>query len=115
MKSTIYTIITGMIDWYTVEYLYPKAFKKFSTVMFPNVGVISTSTLNLYDQKKLYRFFDKEGIYLNIEMYNPNQWGYSISFYNGTVISPSQFSKPNREETECEGFIECFKLLEKTL
>lgn len=104
-----------MIDWYTIEYLYPKAFNKFICVMFPNVGIISTSTLNLYDQKKLYRFFDKEGIYLNIEMYNPNQWVYTISFHNGTVIAPSQFSKTTREETECEGFIECFKMLENKL
>jgi len=115
MKSLIYSIITSMIDWYTIEYLYPRAYKKFITVMFPNVGVISTSTLNLYDQKKLYRFFDQEGIYLNIEMYNPNQWVYSISFHNGTVIAPSQFSKITREETECDGFIECFRMLEKRL
>lgn len=102
-----------MFDWYMIEYLYPKAFKKFIKVMFPNVGVICTSLLKFYDIKKLYRFFDNQGIFLNIEMYNPNQWGYSISLHNGSVICPTQQSKPTREDIECEGFFECFKFLEK--
>jgi len=104
-----------MIDWYIIEYLYPKAFEKFIDIMFPNVGVISMSTLNLYDHKKLYRFFDKEGIYLNVEMYNPKQWFFSISLHNGTVFGPSQSSKPTREEVELNGFLESFKILEKKL
>ena len=51
-----------MIDWYSVEYLYPSSFKEFTNVMFPNVGVLSLSTLEFYDVKKLYYFFDKEGV-----------------------------------------------------
>lgn len=104
-----------MIDWYTIEYLYPTAFKKFINSMFPNVGIVSISTLNLYDHRKLYRFFDNEGIYLNIEMYNPNQWFFSISLQNGTVFGPTQSSKPTREEVEIDGFFECFKQLEKKM
>ena len=50
-----------MIDWYSIEYLYPSSFKKFTNIMFPNVGVLSLSTLEFYDTKKLYYFFDKEG------------------------------------------------------
>ena len=82
-----------MIDWYTVQYLYPKAFERFSNIMFPNVGVLSLSTLEYYDTKKLYHFFDKEGVYLTIEMYNPHQW----------------------TQTEYDGFIECFRILDKIL
>ena len=70
------------MDWYTVEYLYPDGFKKFTEKMFPYVGVVSLTTLESYDIKKLYNFFDKEGIYLTIEMYNPNQWVFSISLQN---------------------------------
>jgi hypothetical protein len=104
-----------MIDWYIIEYLYPFAFEKFICSMFPNVGVVSIYTLTLYDHKKLYKFFDKEGIYLNIEMYNPSQWVFSVSLQNGTVFGPTQSSKPTREEVEIDGFFECFKLLEKKL
>ena len=52
------------MDWYTVEYLYPDGFKKFTEKMFPYVGVVSLTTLESYDIKKLYNFFDKEGITL---------------------------------------------------
>mgnify|MGYP000518577638 CR=1 FL=1 len=45
------------MDWYIVQYLYPKAFKRFTDVMFPNVGVISLSTLEFYDVKKLYDLY----------------------------------------------------------
>lgn len=106
-------IITSMFDWYTVEYLYPKAFNQFIRAMFPNVGIISTSSLCFYDIKKLYRFFDNQGIFLNVDMYNPNQWGYSISLQNGSVFCPTQQSKPTRENIESDGFMECFKLLDK--
>ena len=54
-----------MIDWYTIEYLYPESFKRFTNTMFPNMGVLSISSLEGYDIKKLYHFFDKEGIYFN--------------------------------------------------
>jgi hypothetical protein len=104
-----------MIDWYTIEYLYPKAFKEFSKKMFPNVGVLSISSLEFYDTKKLYYFFDKEGVYMTIEMYNPKQWVFSISLHNGIVFGPTQESKTTREETEQCGFIECFKVLDNLI
>ena len=104
-----------MIDWYTIEYLYPKAFKEFSKKMFPNVGVLSISSLEFYDTKKLYHFFDKEGVYMTIEMYNPKQWVFSISLQNGIVFGPTQESKTTREETEQCGFIECFKVLDNLI
>ena len=104
-----------MMDWYTIDYLHPNALKRFSEVMFPNIGVLSLSTLQVYDVKKLYQFFDKEGIYLTIEMYNPNQWVFSISLSNGTVFGPTQESKSTRDEIEFEGFLECFRILEKKM
>lgn len=104
-----------MIDWYCIEYLYPRAFVRFNETMFPNVGLLSISTINSYDIKKLYRFFDKEGIYLTVEMYNPKQWVYNISYNNGMVFGPEQSSKESREEIESDGFLECFRVLEKKL
>lgn len=103
------------MDWYVIEYLYPVAFNKFKETMFPNVGVISLSTLGLYDSKKLYQFFDKEGVYLTIEIYNPNQWVFSISLKNGIVFGPYQESTTTREECENGGFLESFKILDKIL
>ena len=103
------------MDWYVINYLYPQAFKKFSDIMFPNVGVPSLNTLQFFDAKKLYQFFDKEGIYLTTEMYNPNQWVFNISLQNGIVLGPMKCSSPNREECEVNGFVECFKLLDKIL
>lgn len=104
-----------MFDWYCIEFLYPKAFKRFNDVMFPNIGVLSISTITTYDLKKLYRFFDKEGVFLTIEMYNPKQWLFSISLNNGIVFGPTQSSKETREECESDGFLECFRILEKKL
>jgi hypothetical protein len=118
---TLYTkydknyVIYTMLDWYTINYLYPKSFERFSNVMFPNVGVVSLSTLEFYDTKKLYQFFDKEGVYLNVEMYNPHQWVFTISLSNGIVFGPTQDSKKNREEVECAGFVECFKIMDKII
>ena len=103
------------MDWYVVEFLYPASFSRFIKTMFPNVGILSTSTLEYYDIKKLYRFFDKEGIYLTIEMYKPSQWVYSISLHNGIVIGPEQEPKQNREDVECDGFVSCFGALDKQL
>jgi hypothetical protein len=103
------------MDWYVVQYLYPNAFKRFTDVMFPNVGVLSLSTLEFYDIKKLYQFFDKEGVYLNVEMYNPHQWVFTISLHNGIVFGPSQSSKTTRYEIEIDGFLECFKVLDKKI
>ena len=103
------------MDWYVIEYLYPSAFNEFKVKMFPNVGVLSLSTLESYDLKKLYRFFDSEGVYLTTEMYNPHQWVFSISLHNGIVFGPTQDSKVTRDETETNGFLECFKILDKIL
>ena len=51
------------MDWYTVEYLYPDGFKKFTEKMFPYVGVVSLTTLESYDIKKLYNSKWKLGCY----------------------------------------------------
>lgn len=103
------------MDWYIIEYLYPRAFKKFTEIMFPNLGVISVSSLDLFDVKKLYNFFDKQGIYLTVELYRPHQWCFTISLQNGMVLSPSSGFKTTRTDSEYEGFIECFKFLDKKL
>jgi hypothetical protein len=103
------------MDWYVVEFLYPQAFKRFQDKMFPNLGIISLSILEGYDTKKLFGFFDREGIYLNIEMYNPHQWAYSISLHCGVVFGPTQESKKTRDEIESDGFLECFKILQSKI
>ena len=103
------------MDWYTIEYLYPSGFKRFTEIMFPNVGVISLNTLEFYDNKKLYQFFDKEGVYLTLEMLKKNQWVYNISLCNGLVLGPGLGSATSREESEVEGFFECFKILDKII
>ena len=48
-------------------------------------------------------------------MYNPKQWVFSISLQSGIVFGPTQESKFTREETETEGFTECFRILDKKL
>jgi hypothetical protein len=83
--------------------------------MFPNVGVPCIASLNLFDNKKLYKFFDENGVFLNIEMYSKNQWVFTISLNNGFVIGNGVNSKSTREEIEIDGFRECFKMLEKKL
>ena len=103
------------MDWYTVSYLFPDSFKKFVDESFPNLGLVSISTLSYFDLKKLYKFFDNNGIYLTVEMYNPNQWVFTISLSNGIVFGPTKDSKHNREDTECEGFYECFKILDRKI
>ena len=65
--------------------------------------------------KKLYQFFDKEGVYLTIEMYTPNQWVYTISLQNGFVYGPTNDSKTSRDEIEIDGFNECFRVLDKLI
>jgi hypothetical protein len=104
-----------MIDWYEIEYLYPKALESFSKMMFPNVGLPCLSVLCYYDIKKLYRFFDKNGIYLTVEMITKNSWVYSISLIEGKILFPCQDPKSSRELIEVEGFYECFKLLDYKL
>ena len=107
-------LFTSM-DWYIVQYLYPKAFQKFSDTMFPNVGVVSLSTLQMYDNKKLYQFFDKQGVFLTVERLNNSQWLFSISLKNGIVYGPKQESKTTRDEIEVDGFSECFRILDNLL
>lgn len=104
-----------MLDWYTIEYLYPSSVERFSKVMFPNLGLVSLSLLNVLDMKRLYYFFDKQGIYLTVEMLSKDSWLYSVSLENGNSYAPCQISKSTREEIEIEGFHECFRLLEKKL
>ena len=62
IKNEYYFLFLIMFDWYTIKYLFPNAFNKFAEVMFPNVGIESISTLEYFDIKKLYHFFDKEEI-----------------------------------------------------
>jgi hypothetical protein len=104
-----------MIDWYIIEYVYPNAFKEFTMMMFPNVGLPCISVLCYYDIKKLYKFFDKNGIFLTVEMITKGSWIFTISLIEGKVIVPYQDSKSNRELIEVEGFYECFRLLENKI
>ena len=103
------------MDWYIVKFLYPHAFDKFLEIMFPNTGIVSISTLTLYDNKKLYGFFDKEGIFLIIERYNTSFWNYNISLQNGVCFGFGSGSKKSREDVEDEGFFECFAILDKKI
>jgi len=107
--------IIKSMDWYTIEFLYPIAFKRFKERMFPNLGIISISSLYFYDIKKLYYFFDKEGVYLTTEICKPSQWIFSVSLSNGVVFGLGDCSKQNREDIEVEGFYECFKILDKKM
>lgn len=103
------------MDWYIIQHLYPRAMERFCEIMFPNLGVPCISVLEFYDIKKLYHFFDKQGIYLTVEMYTKNMWVYTISLDDGRVIVPTQSSKERREEIENDGFEECFRILENKL
>jgi len=103
------------MNWYDIQYLYCDSMELFCSTMFPNVGVPSISVLEFYDIKKLYSFFDKQGIYLTIEMYTKNNWSYTISLENEKMIITSKESKNKREEIEYDGFEECFRLLNKKL
>ena len=103
------------MDWYLVKYLYPFAFTRFVENFFPNIGIESLTTLELFDIKKLYHFFDKEGIYLTVEMYSKENWDFCLSLSNGINMGPSKETKKSREEIECDGFIECFRFLEKKI
>lgn len=103
------------MEWYVIEHLYPMAYRKFVNIMFPTMGVLSISVLSFFDVKKLYKFFDKDEIYLTLEMLNKNQWCYTINLYKGNVIGSAGCLNSSREEVENEGFIECFKILDNKL
>lgn len=102
-----------MLNWKKIKEVYPQSYEKFVDTMFPYVGVLGVSTLNLFEIKKLYYFFDKHGIYLTIERIGPSQWLYTISLSNGNVICPRQESRGSREEVELDGFHECFNVLNR--
>jgi hypothetical protein len=101
------------MDWYELEYLFPKAFQRFKESMFPHTGLPSLSTLNSYDIKKLYHFFDKEGVYLIVERIKSSVWVYTITT-NDIVLGPGDF-QTNREGCEINGFTECYRILDKKL
>lgn len=101
-----------MLDWYVIEVFFPKSFESFSKTMFPNVGIPSITVLQYYDIKKLYRFFDKNGIYLTVEMLTKYHWIYNVSMNDNRTVFPCQEPKQNRESTEVDGFFECFRLME---
>lgn len=104
-----------MIDWYVIEYLYPESFKRFIDVTFPNIGIVSISSLSFYKIKNLYTFFEKEGLHLNVEQCCPKRWLYTISVKNIIVLGPLNLKENTKEEIEIEGFVECFKILDKIL
>ena len=101
-----------MLDWYVIEVFFPKSFESFSKTMFPNVGIPGITVLQYYDIKKLYRFFDKNGIYLTVEMLTKYHWIYNVSMNDNRTVFPCQEPKQNRESTEVDGFFECFRLME---
>lgn len=103
------------MDWYIIQYLYPKSFKRFVNIMYPNIGLLSISVLNCYNIKKLYRFFNNEGILLNVESLNKTRWLFSISINNDFTFIPNQITKYTREEIEIDGFYECFRVLDSKI
>jgi len=104
-----------MVDWYVIEYLYPESFKRFVKTTFPNIGIVSLNLLSFYQIKNLYSFFDKEGIELKVEQCCPKRWLYTISIKNIIILGPLNLRENTKEEIESEGFIECFKILDKIL
>jgi hypothetical protein len=104
-----------MVDWYNIKNTCPNAFTTFVNVMFPNIGLPCISILTHYDIKKLYHFFDKQGIFLTIEMFTKDSWVFTISLNDGRVFTPCKEFKPSRETIEIDGFNECFIVLEKKI
>ncbi len=103
------------MDWYVIQFLYPKALDEFIKTMFPNTGIISLTILQCYDIKKLYGFFDRRGIFLTIEMVTKNNWSFTINTSLGVTISQSSATDNDRENIEKDGFLECFRVLDKQL
>jgi len=103
------------MDWYKIKNSFPNALTMFVDVMFPNIGIPCISVLGCYDLKKLYRFFDKQGIYLTVEMITKDSWVYTISLEDGRVFATCKEVKNTRELIEVDGFNECFLLLEKKI
>ncbi len=103
------------MEWYIIEYLYPSAYKLFTDKMFPNIGLLSTTLLKNYDLKKLYNFFDGQGIYLNVEIILPQQWCYHISRKDNYYVKTGNKNFQTRESCEVDGFTNCFLLLDKKI
>jgi len=104
-----------MIQWKKIKNNYPHSYKRFVEVMFPYVGVIGVSTLDVFDTKSLFFFFDKENVFLNVERMGSYQWIYTISLSDGRGSFPKQETRQTREEIEIDGFNECFKVLDREL
>jgi len=104
-----------MIQWKKIKNNYPHSYKRFVEVMFPYVGVIGVSTLDVFDTKRLFFFFDKESVFLNVERLGPYQWVYTISLSDGRGSFPEQETRQTRDEIEIDGFNECFKVLNREL
>jgi len=102
-----------MLNWKKIKIVYPLSYDRFVGVMFPYMGVLGLSTLHLFEVKKLYYFFDKEKIYLTVERFGTNQWLYIITLGDGSVVCPKQSLRNSREEIELDGFMECFRILNK--
>lgn len=104
----------SQLDWHEIQYLFPLAYMHFVRKMFPNTGIVSNILLGLFNQKYLYGFFDREGIFLNTEIIGSNtQWLYTI-YSNGVTIG-NNCSHRSREDAEVEGFGKCFEFLENKL
>lgn len=102
------------MDWYEIEYLYPNSYKRFVETMYPNMGIISISVLKNFNIKNLYNFFDKQGIYLILELNSINTWSFIIKKDNW-ILNHGYETKYNREEIENIGFYYCFKQLEEII
>ncbi len=104
-----------MMNWKKIKREYPHSYKKFVEVMFPYVGVVGVITLNTFDVKRLFSFFDNESVFLNVERLTSYQWVYSILLKDGRGTFPKQESRSTREEVEIDGFEECFKVLNQEI
>jgi len=100
-----------MIEWKKIKNSYPHSYNRFVEVMFPYVGVIGVSTLDVFDTKRLFFFFDKQNVFLNVERLGPYQWIYTISLSDGRGSFPKQETRKTRDEMEIDGFHECFRVL----
>jgi len=103
------------MDWYSVKFLYPLSFDKLIKTIYPNVGLVSIITLESYNIKQLYSFFDDEGIYLITDLISSKIWVYNISTTGNKTTGMSKNSKATRDEIEIEGFYECFNILEQKI
>jgi|SaaInl6LU_22_DNA_1037377.scaffolds.fasta_scaffold108611_2 hypothetical protein len=104
-----------MLNWKEIKRDYNRSYSRFIENMFPYVGVLCPSTLQSYDIKKLYYFFDDQYVFLTIERICVNHWVYTITLGDGKVYSSGRGDLTCREDAEINGFEECFSILEKQL